>query len=616
MRAFRMTVSSWMVVLVAGLLVTAAQPAMAGWTQWKENFNALTPSTGNANHTIAQAGDYIGVDSDVPYGPGTGLVNGWRSAYTGNHFHVVNNYPRAGLASYGLGNNYDGCAGPGCGAAHPTTVDEDTDTVIASVLVREGLAPYHSSGPASFYLGDSSLLAAVGGPLNAYRVDIDMDCDNYGNYPEDNNGDLVTLIDGVAVSIPYSAPDVTDWYMLRITVTNVGTGLESAILEIADVNDSTGEPNTAFTVVGTFSPSVGSFTLSHIMAWTLNDIGCYFSGQAAKLWDNFQVDALDDPATLEIETVPVENTGNLDDTVGDGYGAVDYPYNIGKYEITAFEYCRFLNAVAATDTYELWGPGMLNPGNISQPWLTGCMITQNGTPGNYTYDFSGRPSGTEADWASRPVNYVMLWDVFRFVNWLHNGQPTGAQDASTTEDGAYFMNGIYGNEIDGREIVRKGGAAWFLPTEDEWYKAAWHKNDGDTGNYWDYATGSDTKPGRDVNETTNPGNNANFDDSGMLLGMPYMRTPVGEFEISDSPYGTFDQSGNIAEWNETITGLPSGAAYWGIRGGSYRNVAADMTPSWRGDYWTGNNEGGWLGFRVATEYIPPPGIPGTAVIIR
>jgi formylglycine-generating enzyme required for sulfatase activity len=26
---------------------------------------------------------------------------------------------------------------------------------------------------------------------------------------------------------------------------------------------------------------------------------------------------------------------------------------------------------------------------------------------------------------------------------------------------------------------------------------------------------------------------------------------VGEFELSDSPYGTFDMGGNVFEWNET-----------------------------------------------------------------
>ena len=47
--------------------------------------------------------------------------------------------------------------------------------------------------------------------------------------------------------------------------------------------------------------------------------------------------------------------------------------------------------------------------------------------------------------------------------------------------------------------------AWVIPTEDEWYKAAYHKNDGDTGNYFDYPTSSDTVPGYVNNGATSAG---------------------------------------------------------------------------------------------------------------
>ena len=55
-------------------------------------------------------------------------------------------------------------------------------------------------------------------------------------------------------------------------------------------------------------------------------------------------------ADITIETVPVGNPGNADDVVtGFGfYGAVDYVYNIGKYEVTAAQYTEFLNAVQAS----------------------------------------------------------------------------------------------------------------------------------------------------------------------------------------------------------------------------------------------------------------------------
>ena len=77
-------------------------------------------------------------------------------------------------------------------------------------------------------------------------------------------------------------------------------------------------------------------------------------------------------------------------------------------------------------------------------------------------------------------------------------------------------------------------------------------------------------PGNDINETTNPGNNANYFSGNYAIASPYFRTVAGEFELSDSPYGTFDQGGNVFEWNETaVTGSSRS-----LRGGSFFEVSA------------------------------------------
>jgi hypothetical protein len=53
---------------------------------------------------------------------------------------------------------------------------------------------------------------------------------------------------------------------------------------------------------------------------------------------------------VTIEVVPVGNPGNAPDaryvSAAWGDGAVGYGYSIGKYEVTAGQYCDFLNAVA------------------------------------------------------------------------------------------------------------------------------------------------------------------------------------------------------------------------------------------------------------------------------
>jgi formylglycine-generating enzyme required for sulfatase activity len=318
---------------------------------------------------------------------------------------------------------------------------------------------------------------------------------------------------------------------------------------------------------------------------------------------------------VTIDLVTVGNPGNLPDAryATPGYGAVGYAYNIGKYEVTAGQYTDFLNAVAGVDTYALYNTSMSRT-----DFGGGITRTGVGTAGSpYIYTVA-------TDSVSRPINYVSYWDACRFANWLHNGQPVGLQASATTEDGAYTLNGYNGQ--DGREIARNPGATWFLPSEDEWYKAAYHKNDGPTGNYWDYPTKTTlgSPPGRDMTEATNSGNNANVNVSWYGIvpidgnGTHYT-TVAGQFQLSDSAYHTFDQGGNVWEWNETIVHqgwMGGNYAKRGLRGGSYGNLENDLRASAR-NHGIPTDEG--AGFRVAS--VPEPasfamlaGIAATALL--
>jgi len=230
---------------------------------------------------------------------------------------------------------------------------------------------------------------------------------------------------------------------------------------------------------------------------------------------------------VDIETVPVGNPANAGELSGTGAGgtgpdricgAVNGPYKIGKYEVTSSQYSAFLNAVArTTDTYGLYHQNMGG----------GCGIQRTGSAGDYDYWVS-------EGWEDRPVNYVSWGDAARFANWLHNGQPTGLQDLTTTEDGSYFVNGAETNS-ELMSVTREPDATYVIPSEDEWYKAAFHKNNGVTSDYWDYPTSSDT-----IDPSMANYNRSNGDT-----------TDVGSFPYP-SPYGTYDQGGNLWEWTEGV----------------------------------------------------------------
>ena len=237
-------------------------------------------------------------------------------------------------------------------------------------------------------------------------------------------------------------------------------------------------------------------------------------------------------AQIAIPTVVVGDPGNAPDSRRfTGFGAVPYTFRIGTFEVTAGQYTAFLNAVARTDTNGLYNMFMAN----TSPSFGGCGITRSGSSGSYTYAVS-------SVLADRPVNYVSYWDAVRFANWLHNAQPTGFQNSSTTESGAYTLTP---SAISSNIVTRNSGWKWALPSSNEWYKAAYYKGGSTNAGYWLYPTRADTVPGRDLADLS--GNNANmYPSSGAYpIQSPYYTTVVGEFQNSPGPYGTFDQGGNV-----------------------------------------------------------------------
>jgi formylglycine-generating enzyme required for sulfatase activity len=277
---------------------------------------------------------------------------------------------------------------------------------------------------------------------------------------------------------------------------------------------------------------------------------------AASLWLSVSAWA------VSIDWVTVGDPGNgCDTSTLDCFGAVDYVYRIGKFEVTSAQYAEFLNAKAASDPLELYTTGM--PG-----------ITRSGTSGSYSYStIAGRES-----W---PVTAVSYFDTLRFANWLHNGQGNG-----DTETGAYTLLG--GTPIPSNpNVERNPGATVFLPTGDEWFKAAYYDTASRT--YFDYPAGTDTQTVCSV-----PTALANRANCGGAVGT---FTIVGSYPGSPSPNGTFDQGANATEWVDAI--IFTIEEERALRGGNILQQADRLHAAIQ-EYDVPSFESGFVGFRVAS----------------
>jgi formylglycine-generating enzyme required for sulfatase activity len=239
-------------------------------------------------------------------------------------------------------------------------------------------------------------------------------------------------------------------------------------------------------------------------------------------------------------------------------GAVAYTYQIGKYEVSQEMIEKATSA-------------------------GGLGITlQNMT----SYGGNG---------ANRPATGVSWNEAARFVNWLNTSK--GYQAAyNFTTSGANANITLWGDgQYSGSNQFRHKDAYYFLPSVDEWYKAAYGSP---SGTWYKYPTGSDTAPTAVA--------------SGTLLNTAvYLQSPnAGPADINNagglSPYGTMAQGGNVWEWNETALNGNNNSASENrvLRGGYWINLfSSGLEASTRG-HSDPTDEGLLNGFRVAS--VPEP----------
>ena len=290
---------------------------------------------------------------------------------------------------------------------------------------------------------------------------------------------------------------------------------------------------------------------------------------------------------VDMEWVAVGDEGNTGDISVDGggypggLGNVIYGYSIGRHEVTNDQYAEFLNAV---------DPQGANPNGIYNSNMGGDAR------GGITFT-AGNPGGSKytvkTNMGNKPVNYVSWYDALRFANWMHNGKGVGS-----TEDGAYLMS-------EGAAVVRKTGALVFLPTADEWHKAAYYKGGGTNAGYWEYATQSNAVPAAVTadasgNGSAGPsGNSANWKQAADWNAQNGNVTSVGTNGGAGN-YGTYDQNGNVLEWQQDAPSWNAGLrAYQGGMWSETGNIVKFVEGA------TPETEESLIGFRVATSVIAP-----------
>ena len=199
-----------------------------------------------------------------------------------------------------------------------------------------------------------------------------------------------------------------------------------------------------------------------------------------------------DPLSLGNFSV-VANPNNVSDT-NTGYGSVAYSYQLSKFQITNDEYCAFLNSKAKIDIRALYNPSMNSD-------IERGGIVRAGSPGSFYYV-------SKRNFGNKPVNYVNWIDCARYCNWLHNG----AIDSSDTENGSYTIS------LSDAVSINVGAKYW-IPLENEWYKAAFYTPT--SSSYYLYSTQTNGSPSPSILNSVGDGafSPSSIFDNGQILSI-------------------------------------------------------------------------------------------------
>ena len=247
------------------------------------------------------------------------------------------------------------------------------------------------------------------------------------------------------------------------------------------------------------------------------------------------------------------------------------PYRMGMYEITNSQWNKFTAAYGT---------------------VTGSPLSAYQEDSFYTGD-------------NVPANYISWYEAAQFVNWLNTS--TGHQAAykftGTQGTGSYtFSVWDVTEAVSETNIYRHKDAKYFLPTENEWVKAA----------YWNGANLQTWATVGDVQPTQSEWNFYYYHGTG------YATDPYGLWEVgtgAEELNGTFDMMANVSEWVEGSfyrEGTPYNDYYPDERcrrGGSFHATGSDIFGEYLRSFDRSGNDPDYtynsIGFRVAST-IPEP----------
>jgi formylglycine-generating enzyme required for sulfatase activity len=205
----------------------------------------------------------------------------------------------------------------------------------------------------------------------------------------------------------------------------------------------------------------------------------------------------------------------------------------------------------------------------------------------------------------KPATQVSWNEAARFVNWLNTstGNAPAYKFALQPGEAGYAVNANAqlwsagdGAAFDPANPYRNALARFFLPSTNEWYKAAYY--DPNSGVYYDYPTGSNAVPAA-VGSGTAAGS--------AVYGQPFGNGPA-DITLAGglSPYGTMGQGGNVFELEESDFNLVNGPStdLRGNRGGYWSAPPLNLQSSNRLNS-APTNEQNFIGFRVAAV-VPEP----------